>query len=71
MGINFQFSNQNWTRAIDLGLENEDIHTWEIFIKDLKDSHIHLSDNQYLIVWENNANGGIYTPKMGYRAIQT
>ena len=47
---------------MDLGLVNGNKRTWEMFIKDLKVSHIPLSDNEDSIIQEKHINGGIYTP---------
>ena len=68
---NTTFISQNGLDANTLGIvEVEHKQAWERYIKELKDNHIRLKDNEDIIVWSRNPYGGTNLPKPGYEVIR-
>ena len=49
---------------------NDDIIIQNIYIKKLKEFHIHLVDRDDYLVWSINKSCGCYSPKLGYRVLR-
>ena len=55
-----------WLSVDSVGLEDhQDITSWNAFVSILKSSHVRLSNDDDMLIW-NQAKSGKYTPKTGY-----
>ena len=56
--------------AKSFGFVNDNMTLQDAYITVFHFNHVNLSPHGGILVWSMNANGGIYTPSLGYMVIQ-
>jgi hypothetical protein len=56
---------QEWKTGDQVGLDDQFIEVWENYTRSLKNAHIHITEKEDELVWQNSPFGE-YTPKLGY-----
>eukprot|EP01018_Ginkgo_biloba_P002192 Gb_33330 [translate_table: standard] len=58
--------NQEWKTAAVLDLRGKE-EEWKLYIGTLRRSYVRIKDKGDVLLWSKNLEGGIYTPKLGYK----
>jgi ribonuclease HI len=60
---------QEWRTTGMIGLNEDKVVEWEGFVAKLRNSHVRIKDEEDVWLWSKSPALGIYTSKVGYRAL--